>query len=145
MRPTTPIVAADAIIELTDRPGRPIVLIERRHPPTGWAIPGGFVDVGECVERAAVREAREETGLDAHLKHLLGCYSAPERDPRGHTVTLVYVAEASGAPRAQDDARDFAIVDPEHPPNPLAFDHALVLRDYLRYRRTGEVAPLRLC
>lgn len=142
-RPVTPALAADAIIELVDRPGRPIVLIERRNPPFGWAVPGGFVDVGETVEQAAVREAREETSLDVTLIALLGCYSDPKRDPRGHTVTLVYVAQASGTPRAQDDAADLAVFDPEALPSPLAFDHAMVLRDYLEFRRTGRVAPLR--
>ncbi len=142
-RPTTPALAADTIIELVDRPGRPIVLIERRNPPFGWAIPGGFVDVGEPVERAAVREAWEETRLDATLVALLGCYSDPNRDPRGHTVTLVYVAQATGEPRAQDDARDLAVFDPYDLPSSLAFDHAVVLQDYLRFRETGQPAPLR--
>lgn len=142
-RPVTPALAADTIIELVDRPGRPIVLIERRNPPFGWAIPGGFVDVGESVERAAAREAREETGLDVTLVALLGCYSDPGRDPRGHTVTLVYVAQAIGEPRAQDDARDLAVFDPYDLPASLAFDHALVLQDYLRFRESGQPAPLR--
>lgn len=143
-RPVTPALAADAIIELVDRPGRPIVLIERRNPPFGWAIPGGFVDMGESVEQAAVREAREETGLNVALIALLGCYSDPDRDPRGHTVTLVYVAQATGEPRAQDDARDLAVFDPYGLPSSLAFDHALVLQDYLRFRETGQPAPLRV-
>ncbi len=142
-RPETPRLAADAIIELVDRPGRPIVLIERHNPPYGWAIPGGFVDVGECLERAAVREAQEETSLIVELVTLLGIYSDPERDPRGHTVTAVYVARARGEPRAADDARQVAIHDPDRLPQPLAFDHALVLADYRRWRQTGEVAPLR--
>jgi 8-oxo-dGTP diphosphatase len=103
--PVTPLLAADAIIELVDRPGRPIVLIERLNPPYGWAIPGGFVDVGERMEAAAIREAAEETGLAVTLRALLGIYSDPARDPRGHTVTAVYVAEARGEPRAMDDAR----------------------------------------
>jgi 8-oxo-dGTP diphosphatase len=143
-RPVTPALAADAIIELTDRPGRPIVLIERLNPPLGWAIPGGFVDVGERVEQAAVREAREETGLDVRLRALLGLYSDPARDPRGHTVTAVYVAEASGEPLAMDDARALAIFAPEELPAGLAFDHAAVLADYLVFRAAGSVASLRL-
>jgi len=142
-RPVTPLLAADAIIELIDLPGRPIVLIERRYPPSGWAIPGGFVDVGESVETAAVREAREETGLSVHLLALLGIYSDPRRDSRGHTVTAVYVAEAHGTPIAADDARNVLIVHPDQPPEPLAFDHALVLADYLAFRNEGRVAPLR--
>jgi 8-oxo-dGTP diphosphatase len=143
MRPTTPVLAADVIIELVNRPGRPIVLIERRNPPPGWAIPGGFVDVGERVEQAAIREAREETGLVVRLRALLGCYSDPARDPRGHTVTLVYVGEASGEPRAEDDARAVGVYSLQELPGPLAFDHAVVLEDYRRWRTEGDPAPLR--
>lgn len=140
----TPALAVDIIIELTDRPGRPILLIERKNPPHGWALPGGFVDVGERVERTAVREALEETSLAVTLKALLGVYSAPDRDPRGHTASPVYVAEATGEPRAADDAKNFRLVDPARPPDDLAFDHALILEDYRRFRETGETAPLRL-
>ena len=106
-RPVTPPIAADVIIELVDRPGRPFVLIERLYEPFGWAIPGGFVDVGESVEDAAVREAWEETSLSVKLTEFLGCYSKPDRDPRGHTVSMVYIGEASGEPKAQDDAKAF--------------------------------------
>ena len=141
-RPVTPIIAADIIIELLDEPGRPIVLIERKNPPHGWAIPGGFVDVGETLEHAAVREAEEETGLKVKLKALLGNYSDPARDPRGHTVTAVYIAEAHGKPKAGDDAKNVQVCDPLKPPQ-LAFDHALVLADYRRFRELGQVAPLR--
>jgi 8-oxo-dGTP diphosphatase len=142
-RPVTPLIAADAIIELIDLPDRPIVLIERKYPPAGWAIPGGFVDVGESLESAAVREAKEETGLDVRLLALLGMYSNPARDPRGHTVTAVYVAEAHGAPEAADDAKNVVIAQLDALPEPLAFDHAMVLADYRRFRESGEVAPLR--
>lgn len=141
-RPVTPLVAVDIVIELVDRPGRPIVLIERRNPPFGWALPGGFVDVGESLEQAAVREAREETSLAVRLKVLLGCYSDPARDPRGHTVSPVYVAEATGEPAAADDARSLAVLDPERFPAELAFDHSRILADYRRWRATGEPAPL---
>jgi len=133
-RPVTPPVAADVIIELADRPGRPIVLIERRNPPPGHALPGGFVELGETVEEAARREAREETGLDVELMGLLGVYSDPGRDPRGHTVSVVYLAEARGEPVAGDDAGGIVVVPPESPPS-LAFDHARILQDYLRRRR----------
>lgn len=135
--PVTPLLAADVIIELADRPGRPIVLIERRNPPPGWAIPGGFVDVGESVEAAAVREALEETALAVRLIALLGVYSDPARDPRGHTASAVYVAEARGEPRAQDDARALAVFSPDRLPTPLAFDHPRILADYRAYRSTG--------
>lgn len=140
-RPVTPSLAADVIIELLDDPGK-LVLIERRNPPHGWALPGGFVEVGESLERAAVREALEETGLVVRLKALMGLYSDPARDPRGHTVTAVYIGEAHGTPCGGDDAAKAQAFDPMHPPQ-LVFDHALVLGDYRRYHETGLVAPLR--
>jgi len=138
-RPETPTLAADAIIELTDRSGRPIVLIRRKNPPYGWAIPGGFVDVGETLERAARREALEETGLVVRLRVLLGVYSDPGRDARGHTATAVYIAEAEGDPVAADDAAAAGIFSLEELPSPLAFDHAQVLEDYRRYCERGTL------
>jgi 8-oxo-dGTP diphosphatase len=136
-RPVTPALAADVIIEMVDRPGRPIVLIERRFEPLGWAIPGGFVDVGETVEQAAIREALEETSLSVTLGPLLGCYSDPSRDPRGHTVSLIFVGSGRGEPRAGDDARAVTVVNPASPP-PLAFDHAKILADFRRWREAGR-------
>lgn len=141
-RPVTPAIAVDIIIELVDRPNRPIVLIERRYEPFGWALPGGFVDVGERLEDAAVREAREETCLEVQLLALLGCYSDPGRDPRGHTVSPVYIAEARGEPRAADDARNVQVFQPDELPS-LAFDHDLILSDYREYRASGRATPLR--
>ena len=141
-RPITPLLAADAIIELTDKPHRPIVLIERKNPPYGWAIPGGFMDVGERLEVAAIREAKEEVCLDVNLKTLLGMYSDPKRDDRGHTVTAVYVAEATGEPKAADDAKTVGIFEIGNLPAKLAFDHAQVLEDYRKFRETGEVTKL---
>ena len=136
-RPETPLLTVDIIIELSS-PRAGIVLIERRNPPHGWALPGGFVDTGETVEAAAVREAREETGLEVDLRALLGCYSDPRRDPRGHTASIVYVASARGEPRAQSDARRVRVVDPRAIAVPLAFDHAGILEDYRYFIAQGR-------
>ena len=140
-RPQTPAISVDTIIELTDRPGRPFVLIERKNPPPGWAIPGGFVDIGETLEHAAVREAAEETGLDVKLQVLLGMYSDPARDDRGHTVTAVYIATATGTPVGMDDAKNAGVFTLDDLPD-LAFDHAKVLEDYGYYLKTGELPKL---
>ncbi|KPJ95552.1 MAG: NUDIX hydrolase [Gammaproteobacteria bacterium SG8_11] len=140
--PTTPLIAVDIIIELIDRDDRPIVLIERKNPPYGWAIPGGFVDVGETLEQAAVREAKEETCLDVSLSCLLGNYSDPGRDSRHHTVSAVYIAQAKGEPKAADDAAHLELFSPHKLPETLAFDHNKILTDYIRYLNTGRSAPL---
>ncbi|MBI3783534.1 MAG: NUDIX hydrolase [Deltaproteobacteria bacterium] len=131
--PRNPAPTVDVIIELPDG----IVLIERRNPPPGWALPGGFVEYGESVEAAAVREAHEETGLNVQLTDLLGVYSDPRRDPRSHTIAVVFVGLAHGAPVAGDDAAKAAIFTESTLPGPIAFDHAQILRDYFRFKRTG--------
>jgi ADP-ribose pyrophosphatase YjhB (NUDIX family) len=128
-----PLPTVDIIIEV--RGG--IVLIERKNPPHGWAIPGGFLDWGESVEACAVREAGEETGLRVRLKELFYVYSQPDRDPRHHTVTTVFIASAKGAPVAADDAIKAGVFTPDTLPAPLVFDHGQILQDYFRLRR-GE-------
>ncbi len=142
-RPVTPALTVDIIIEMHNQPERPIVLIARKFPPHGWAIPGGFVDVGETVSQAAIREAAEETGLKVTLDILLGCYSDPARDHRGHTVSLVYVAHASGEPQAADDAEAVTLLnscdEAVLAKLPLAFDHNRILADYWRYRQSGRI------
>lgn len=125
----------DVVIRLSDDR---IVLIRRKNPPPGWALPGGFVDEGESLESAAVREAREETGLSVRLEEQFFSYSDPSRDSRGHTITTVYLARAVGEPKGADDAaeaRAFAAADL---PAELAFDHGAILADVLRYLATGE-------
>jgi ADP-ribose pyrophosphatase YjhB (NUDIX family) len=128
-----PAPTVDVVIELADG----IVLIERKNPPHGWALPGGFVDYGERVEDAARREAQEETGLDVELTALLGVYSDPARDPRGQTISTVFVGRATGRPQAADDAAAAGVFTERTLPRPLAFDHAAILADYFRFRRTG--------
>lgn len=132
-----PAPTVDIIIELIDRPHRPLVLIERRHEPLGWAIPGGFIDYGESVEEAARREALEETSLVVELLEQFQVYSAPERDPRQHTISVVFLATAVGEPQAADDAKSLAVFEPWQLPSDLCFDHSQILRDYLHYRYYG--------
>ena len=129
-----PAPTVDIIIELVDRPHRPIVLIERKFAPLGWAIPGGFVDYGEMVEQAAIREAKEEVGLDIRLIEQFHVYSNPQRDVRKHTISIVFIAEATGKPLADDDALNVSIFDVWNLPQKLCFDHDLILQDYLDYR-----------
>jgi 8-oxo-dGTP diphosphatase len=115
-----------------------LVFIRRNGPPLGWAIPGGFVDEGETVEQAAIREAREETGLDVELVELLGVYSDPRRDPRLHTMSTVFVAAAQGEAIAGDDAGELQVWRLGMEVPALVFDHRVILEDYLRWRQTGK-------
>jgi 8-oxo-dGTP diphosphatase len=129
-----PLPTVDILIEIEGG----IVLIERKNFPHGWAIPGGFVDYGESLETAAVREAKEETSLDVKLIEQLHSYSDPKRDSRFHTISTVFIAVAQGTPKAEDDAKTAAIFREENLPAPIAFDHAQILKDYFRYKKTGE-------
>lgn len=123
-------LTVDAIIETADG----IVLIRRKYPPPGWALPGGFVEYGETVEQATIREAKEETGLEIELTQLLGVYSDPQRDPRRHTVATVFIATATGVPIGADDAAEARVFTADTLPADLAFDHAKILRDYFERR-----------
>lgn len=133
-----PAPTVDVIILLDDQ----IVLIERKFEPLGWAIPGGFVDYGEPVENAAVREAKEETGLDVELEDLLYVYSNPHRDPRKHTMSTVFIANVSKTgcrtPRGADDALQAKAFALDSLPEILCFDHAQILNDYLNFRTSGQ-------
>jgi len=133
-----PLPTVDIIIELKDG----IVLIERKNPPYGWAIPGGFVDYGESLESAAVREAKEEISLDVKIKEQFHSYSDPERDERFHTVTTVFIASAEGIPKAADDAKYTGVFTKDNLPEPLAFDHGKIISDYFRYRNGEPLAEI---
>ena len=111
-----------------------IILIDRKNKPFGWALPGGFVDYGESLEQAAMREALEETGLQISLKEQLKTYSAPDRDSRYHTISTVFIATAEGHPRAGDDASKAEIFMEQDLP-PLAFDHSEILLDYFTFKK----------
>jgi len=127
-----PVPTVDIIIEMEEGG---IVLIKRKHHPVGWAIPGGFVDYGESLEEAALREAREETSLEVTLARQMHTYSAPDRDPRQHTITTVYIAKGSGVPAAADDAEAIGVFQRDNLPRPLMFDHARILKDYFEEYR----------
>ncbi|MFN3813796.1 MAG: NUDIX domain-containing protein [Aquificaceae bacterium] len=133
-KPQTPLLAVDAIIRLWDNKGfNGIVLVERLYPPYGFALPGGFVEIGERVEQALTRETKEETGLDVSIKRLFGVYSDPKRDPRFHVVSLVFLTDATGKPKAGDDAKKVYIFKLEELPfDRLVFDHARILMDFLK-------------
>lgn len=128
-----PYPTVDVIIEMESGG---VVLIERRNPPPGWALPGGFVDYGETFEQAALREALEETGLKVRLKYLLGVYSDPQRDPRQHNVSVVFVAEGAGELNAGSDAKDAGLFTEDDLPD-LAFDHGKILADYFSGKSAG--------
>ncbi len=129
-RHKNPLPTVDIIIET----GGGIVLIKRKNPPYGWALPGGFVEYGESLEEAAKREAKEETGLDVELVRQFHTYSDPERDERFHTITTVYIARAEGTPRAADDAKEAAVFTRDNLPEEIAFDHREILQDYFDKR-----------
>jgi ADP-ribose pyrophosphatase YjhB (NUDIX family) len=126
-----PIPTVDIIIEIESKG---IVLIKRKNPPYGWALPGGFVDYGESMEEAAVREAKEETDLEVKLIEQFHTYSNPNRDPRHHSVSTVYIAKARGIPQAKDDALEIGVFDGSNLPEEIAFDHRLILGDYFKSR-----------
>lgn len=125
-----PLVTVDIIIEIDGS----IVLIERKNPPCGWALPGGFVDYGESLEASAAREAREETSLDVRLVEQFHTYSDPARDPRHHTVTTVFIARGSGTPKPADDAKNIGVFTQNDLPRPIVFDHERIIRDYFQYK-----------
>jgi ADP-ribose pyrophosphatase YjhB (NUDIX family) len=125
-----PVPTVDVIIEYDGG----VVLIKRKNPPSGWALPGGFVDYGETLEAAAAREAREETGLEVQLKRQFHTYSSPERDPRSHTITTVFVAGGKGVLHAGDDADDAGLFRQSDLPEQIAFDHRDILNDYFSGR-----------
>ena len=132
-----PAPTVDIIIELIDQPNRPIVLIERKNEPFGWAIPGGFVDYGESIETAAIREAEEEVSLKVKLIEQFYVYSDPERDPRQHTLAIAFIATATGKPVAADDAKSLGVFNQWDLPQNLCFDHDQIMADYWHYRNYG--------
>ena len=130
-----PTPTVDCIVEL---PGERIVLIRRKNPPIGWALPGGFVDEGEPLHKACVREVQEETGLEVDLSEQFFTYSDPARDPRKHTISTVYIGWAEGEPKGSDDAAEARTFPISELPTELCFDHGTILSDYLVYKRTGR-------
>jgi 8-oxo-dGTP diphosphatase len=132
------LATVDVIAEI---PEGGIVLVRRRHPPPGWALPGGFVEAGETAAAAARRELREETGLEVELVECFHVYSDPARDPRGPTLSVVFLGRARGTPAGGDDAAEARVFPLEALPAPLAFDHGRILEDYRRYRAGGQRPP----
>lgn len=137
-----PTPTVDILIELDGRPGE-LVFIERAHEPVGLALPGGFVDEGEWVADAAVREAKEETRLDIEVLELFHVYSDPARDKRKHTISIVFIARAAGLPVGSDDAATAIVCKPDSIPAPLVFDHARIVADYIAYKQRGVRPPPR--
>ncbi len=125
-----PFPTVDIIIETETAGKNGIVLIKRKNPPYGWAIPGGFVDYDESLEDAAMREAEEETALKVNLIRQFHTYSDPARDPRHHTISTVFIASASGSPEGRDDAAEAAVFLQNEIPDEMAFDHKQILEDY---------------
>lgn len=125
-----PFPTVDIIIRVETPDKNGIVLIKRKNPPYGWAIPGGFVDYGESLEHAAVREAEEETTLKVNLIRQFHSYSDPERDPRHHTIATVFIASATGVPSGRDDAAEAAVFSENEIPEDMAFDHRKIIEDY---------------
>jgi ADP-ribose pyrophosphatase YjhB (NUDIX family) len=130
-----PLLTVDCIIEKDDK----VLLINRENHPLGYALPGGYVDYGESVEQAVIREIKEETNLDIVKPKLFGVYSDPERDPRGHTVTIVFHVKTTETPIADDDAKDLGFFDLDNLPEPIAFDHAKILKDYIEFRESQNL------
>lgn len=136
LRYRNPIPTVDIIIEVgSEIEKKGLILISRKNEPKGWALPGGFVDYGESLEQAAVREAKEETDLDVELVSQFHTYSDPQRDPRRHTISTVFIARGKGVPRAGDDAGGIGIFTEKNLPKPLAFDHERIVREYFAARR----------
>ena len=134
----TPFLTIDIIIRYKGG----IVIIERKNPPLGWALPGGFVDIGESLSDAAVREALEETSLAVTLKEQFYAYSNPLRDPRFHTVSVVFIADGTGFLKGRDDARRADVFTEGSLPPDIVFDHAQIINDYFHYRKTGQRPPV---
>ena len=129
----TPFLTVDGIIKIFNPNFNGIVLIKRKNPPLGFALPGGFVDYGESVEDALIREMKEETNLDVKIEKLLGIYSNPNRDPRLHTASAVFICHANTLPKAGDDAKEaFVFKLEEIPWDKLVFDHKKILEDFLK-------------
>lgn len=131
-KPQTPLLAVDGIIESEEG----IILIERKNEPFGWAFPGGFVDRDkESADEAIIREVEEETNLQVTKSEQFKLYSNPNRDPRGHTATMVYIIEAKGELKAKDDAKNCIIVSIKNINNyPIVFDHKQIIKDYIKYK-----------